>query len=217
MHSPVRFGSRHRGALLLAGCAAAAILGGCSGSGTQLVNMWRDPTASATPLHRVLVVAVRNDPVKRRIWEDGFVAGLAKHGVEATPSYQLFPNAVPDTDAVVGAVREHNFDGVLVTHRLPTTTQQTYVPGYSRLEPVWVRSRWYGTYHAYWQEVHEPGYVETDQVVRNQVDVWNTADDGRLIWSGTTESINPGSSAEVNSAITKLIVPELLAQGVIAR
>ena len=101
--------------------------------------------------------------------------------------------------------------------RLPTTTQQTYVPGYSRLEPVWVRSRWYGTYHAYWQEVHEPGYVETDQVVRNQVDVWNTADDGRLIWSGTTESINPGSTAEVNSAITKLIVPELLAQGVIAR
>jgi hypothetical protein len=216
MHSPVHFGSRRGGALLLAGCAAA-ILGGCSGSSTQLVNMWRDPTAPATPIHRMLVVAVRNNPVSRRIWEDGFVAALAKHGVEATPSYNLFPNAVPDTDAVVVAVREHDFDGVLVTHRLPTTTQQSYVPGYTHLEPVWVRGRWYGTYHTYYQEVHEPGYVETDQVVRNQVDVWNTAGDGRLIWSGTTESLNPSSGAEVNAAITKLIVPELLAQGVIAR
>jgi hypothetical protein len=216
MHSPVRFVSHRRGALLLAACAAAAILGGCSGSGTQLVNMWRDPTAPAQPIRRMLVVAVRKDPVNRRIWEDGFVAGLSKHGVAATPSYNLFPNAVPDTDAVVVAVREHDFDGVLVTHRLPTTTQQNYVPGYTRLEPVWVRSRWYGTYHTYWSEVHEPGYVETDKIVRNQVDLWNTIGDGRLVWSGTTESINPSSTAEVNRAITKLIVPELLAHGVIA-
>jgi hypothetical protein len=216
MHSSVRSDWRRRGALLLAGCAAAAILGGCSGSGTQLVNMWRDPTAPAAPIHKMLVVAVRKDPVNRRIWEDTFVSRLTKHGVEATPSYNLFPNAVPDTDAVAVAVREHDFDGVLVTHRLPSTTQQSYVPGYSHLEPVSVRSRWYGTYHTYWQEVHEPGYVETDQVVRNQVDVWNTVGDGRLVWSGTTESINPSAMTAVNTAITKLIVPELLAQGVIA-
>jgi len=217
MMSPVGLGSRRRGALFLAGCAAAAILGGCSAGGTQLVNMWKDPTASPTPLRRVLVVAVRNNPVSRRIWEDGFVTALAKRGVEATPSYNLFPNAVPDTDAVAVAVRDRDFDGVLVTHRLPTTTQQNYVPGYTHLEPVWVRSRWYGTYHTYWEEVHEPGYVETDRVVRNQVDLWSTVGDGRLIWSGTTESINPSSSAEVNAAIAKLIVPELVAQGLIGR
>ena len=38
-----------------------------------------------------------------------------------------------------------------------------------------------------------------------------------LVWSGTTESMNPSSSVDVNAEIAKLIVPELLAQGVIAR
>ena len=65
--------------------------------------------------------------------------------------------------------------------------------------------------------MHEPGYVETDRIVWHRVDVWSTADDWRLVWSGTTESINPNSSREVNAQIAKLIVPELLAQGIIAR
>jgi hypothetical protein len=49
------------------------------------------------------------------------------------------------------------------------------------------------------------------------VDVWSTAQDWRLVWSGTTESIDPSSSRDVNAQIAKLIVPELLNQGIIAR
>ncbi|HEY2924832.1 MAG TPA: hypothetical protein VGJ98_07675 [Candidatus Eisenbacteria bacterium] len=208
--------SRPRWALLLVACAAAGILGGCS-SGTQLVDMWKDPTAPSTPIRKMLVVAIRKDPLSRRIWEDGFVTALEKRGVTATPSYNMFPNAAPDTVQIERAVREHEFDGVLLTHRLGATTQTTYVPGYTRLEPVWVRSRWSNAYHTYWREVYEPGYTETDQVVRHRVDVWSTAGGWRLVWSGTTESINPNSSRDVNVQITKLIIPELLTQGVIAR
>jgi len=58
--------------------------------------------------------------------------------------------------------------------------------------------------------------VETDRIVRNRVDVWSTRRNWRLVWSGTTESINPTSSAAVNRQIAKLIVPELLSQGIIA-
>ncbi len=32
---------------------------------------------------------------------------------------------------------------------------------------------------AYWTEVHEPGYVETERVFRHRVDVWSTAGDWR--------------------------------------
>jgi hypothetical protein len=141
----------------------------------------------------VLVVALRRDPTSRRVWEDGFVSALEKRGVTATPSYNLFSQAPPDTDEVEGAVRDHAFDGVLFAHRLGATTQSTYVPGYTHLEPVWVKSRWSFDYHSYWAEVHEP------------------------VWSGTTESMNPNSSRDVNAEIAKLIVPELLSQGVIAR
>jgi len=203
------------GGLLLA-CVAAGSLSGCAGN-TQLVDMWRDPAASSRPIRQILVVAFRRDETSRRIWEDGFVATLSKHGVNATPSYSLFQGGVPDTAQIEDAVRDRNFDGVLFAHRLGSTTQQTYVPGYTRYEPVWVRGRWSSTYHTYWTEVHEPGYVESDRIVRHRVDVWNTADDWRLVWSGTTESINPTSARDVNHAIAKLIVPELLNQGVLTR
>ena len=201
--------------LLLVACAAAGVLGGCS-SGTQLVDMWRDPAASSHPIRKMLVVAIRKDETNRRIWEDGLVAALEKHGVTATPSYTMFQQGVPDTDQIDVAVRDHNFDGVMFVHKVGATTQQTYVPGYTHLEPIWVQSRWSLTYHTYWAEVHEPGYVETDRIVRNRVDVWSTRRNWRLVWSGTTESINPTSSAAVNRQIAKLIVPELLSQGIIA-
>jgi hypothetical protein len=205
-----------RFAPLLVACAAAGILGGCS-AGTQLVDMWRDPSAPAQPIHKMLVVAIRRDATSRRIWEDGLVSALEKRGVTATPSYNLFAQAPPDTDEIEAAVRDHNFDGVLSVHRLASTTQSTYVPGYTHLEPVWVKSRWSLDYHTYWTEVHEPGYVETDRIVRHRVDVWNTAEDWRLVWSGTTESVDPSSSRDVNAQIAKLIVPELLHQRIIAR
>ena len=81
-----------------------------------------------------------------------------------------------------------------------------------------MRSRWSYNYHTYYAEVHEPGYIATDRIVRHRVDVWSTAsDDWRLIWSGTTESFNPNSSRDVNRHIAKLIVPELASQGFVAR
>ena len=203
--------------LLVLACACAGILAGCAAHSTNLVDMWRDPTASPRPMHSVLVVALRRDETSRRIWEDGFVAALVKQGVNGTPSYSIFQQGVPDTAAIEDAVRDKNFEGVLFAHSLGARTQQTYVPGYTRFEPVWVRSRWSYNYHTYWAEVHEPGYVETDRIVRHRVDLWNTTGDWQLVWSGTTESFNPNSSADVNRHIAKLIVPELVEQGFVAR
>jgi hypothetical protein len=45
-----------------------------------------------------MAIAVRNNPVKRRIWEDAFVNELSKNGVNATSSYHLFPDALADTN-----------------------------------------------------------------------------------------------------------------------
>jgi hypothetical protein len=201
----------------LLACAAAGILGGCAAGGTQLVDMWRDPTGAPQPIRKMLVVAVRRDATSRRIWEDGFVSQLEKRGVTGTPSYTMFQQGVPDTDAIADAVRDHDFDGVLFAHRLGATTQRTYIPGYTHLEPVWVQNRWSFNYHTYWTEVQDPGYVETDRLVHYRVDVWSTAGEWRMVWSGTTESMNPTSSRDVNNEIAKLIVPELIQQGIIAR
>ncbi len=199
-------------AALLTG--TVALLTACTS--TSLVNLWKNPDYPHQPLARILVVTVRKDPTSRRIWEDGFVAELRRHGVDAVPSYQLFPKADPDTAELLTAVRRRGFDGVLMAHRQSATNEATYVPGYVTIRPAWYPSPWLQHYALYYYRTYAPGYIEVNRVVRYEIDVWMTADTGRLVWSATTASINPASSRQINREIADQIVPQLLRTGVVA-
>ena len=196
-------------------CMAVSLLAGCV-PGT-LSNMWRDPYFQSGPMKNMLIIAVRKDPVHRRIWEDGFVAELSKHGVIATPSYRLFPDALPDTAQCDAAVDANGYDGILVTRRLRPDTLTTYVPGYTKKEPVTQYNPWRKTYYTYYQEVQVPGYTETEKAARHVVNVWTTKDGGGLVWAGTGRVVESGSGSSVNDEIAELIVPELERQGIIPK
>ena len=201
-------------ALIVGGAILCVAAIACATS-TSLVNMWKDPAAPRQPIRSMLVVTLRHDATSRRLWEDGFVASLKAHGINATPSYELFPNAAPDTAELTRTVRGRGFDGVLVSHPLSTTTETRYVPGYITSEPVTYLSPWTGHYYTYFAQVYAPGYAEADQVVRYETEVWLTRGAGRLVWSGTTETINPASAGQVNQEIADVIVPALLKSGVV--
>ena len=201
---------------LFAGLAVLALLAGCAAS-TGLSNMWRDPEFNGPPLRNVVVVAMRRNSVQRRLWEDGFASEFDRYGVRAVPSYRLFPEQVPDTSQLMGAIADKGFDAVLIMRRAGSGTEEHYVPGYVTTRPVTYRSPWTGWYHTAWTNVYEPGYVETDQLVYNDVELWDLRDTGDIVWAGTTHTINPSSSAEVNHEISKVIIPELDKQGLIQR
>jgi hypothetical protein len=201
---PVRRAVAAMGIVALSGCTS-----------TSLVNMWRDPTYPRQPLTSTLVVALRRDATTRRNWEDEFVASLKSHGITATPSYAVFPDAPPDTAALSAAVRGRGFDAVLVTHALGSTTETHYVPGYVSAEPTTYLSPWTGHYYTYYSQVYSPGYLEADRVVRYETEVWMVRGTGRLVWSGTTETLNPASSQQVNQEIADVIVPALAKSGVV--
>lgn len=184
----------------------AVTITACAGS--ELVNLWKDPVYPEKPMTNMLVIALEQDPARRRMWEDRFATQLVKRGVTPTASYRLF-EALPDTQQVIDAVRDKSFDGVLVTRKLQTQAETRYVPGYTTTEPVTVRSPWSGWYGTYYQDVHHPGYAETDSVVSYETHVWSTKNGGRMVWAGTSQTVNPSSSEEVNREISKLIVPEL--------
>jgi hypothetical protein len=195
-------------------CALAA--GGCS-SGGGLVNMWRDPEYRAAPLTKVYVVAMKKDATNRRLLEDAFVAELGKRGVTARASYRQFADAAPDTQQVIEEVRANGWDGVLVASKLPTEENSVFVPGYTTRETRQRLNRWTGRYYTVWEDVHHPGYTETETVVRHQVDVWTTRDGGQLVWSGVSERYDPTHFDVVANAIVDQVVPELSKQGLIPK
>jgi len=188
-------------------CCVIGQLYGCASS--RLVDAWRDPSFQAPPLSKMLVIAVRKNPLIRRIWEDAFTAELAKHGVTATSSYSLFPDIPPDTDQVIATVKANGFDGILVILRLRTETNREYIQGYTstvqdvRYSYYW--QRYWTTYH----EIQHPGYVDSQTVDARTIDVTSTGNNGRLIWSATSKTPDPASVTDVQQEIAGLVVSEL--------
>src|ERR1039458_9295356 len=99
----------------VAAVMASLILLSCAS--TQLSHTWRDASYTAGPLKKILVVAVRKDQARRRVWEDGFAAALSAHGVDATPSYLRIAETLPDTGLINTIAKEGGFDGIMLVGR----------------------------------------------------------------------------------------------------
>ena len=192
--------------VVAAGCAAQS----------EMTNVWRDPSFSSGPVRKVLVVALRKDPVRRRMWEDAFADELGARGLASTSSYQLFPEAPPDTQEMVGAVRRDGYDAVIVSTRLPNETASTYVPGTVRRETVMTQD-FYGSFHAYWRDVQDPGHTEVDEIRQVQTDVWSAGGDGRLISSCTLRTLESVNGRTIRIAVSRDILPVVEKQGLIPK
>jgi hypothetical protein len=202
-----------RGAVVPIACLVLLVTAGCA-SQFEMTEVWRDPSFNSGPVRNLLVVGVRKDPVRRRLWEDAFTQECNDRGVTATPSYQLFPDAPPDTQDVIEAVRKSGYDAVLSSVRLPNETHSTYFPGNFRRQPVTVED-YFGRFHTYLQDVQDPGHTETDEVRLIETDIWTTSNGGHLIWSGTLRTLESVNSNSVDAAVSKDIMPELEKQGLV--
>ena len=190
--------------LLVGGCAAPA-----------MVDLWKDPAYQAGPMRNVLVVSLQRDAGRRRIIEDTYVTQLGRLGAHVTPSYREFPDAAPDTQQVMASVQANGYDGVLVSRALPITEQDRYVPGYTTTEPVTRRNPFTGAYRTVYREVYREGYTEKDRIVRIHLEAWTTRDDGRLVWSGTSETINPDSFDRAKDDVIARFAGELSRSGIV--
>src|ERR1700691_6614752 len=140
-------GASLAGVLLLARSACVS---------TSLTDRWKDPGFSGPPLHKVLVVGVQKDQGRRRVWEDGMVAALTHEGVQASPSYLVFPDKAPTADQLAATASHDGFDGVIATHFVSARQRNYWMPGYAGVGFGW---RW--RYFGYWDAVYGPGWVES--------------------------------------------------------
>jgi hypothetical protein len=203
-----------------------SLMFGCASS-SSLAGIWHDPSYQALPLGKMLVIAVRKDAVKRRMWEDAFTGELAKHGATATSSYSLFPDAPPDTNQIITTVQANGFDGFLVILRLPTERNTNVVQGYTTTERDTRNGQYsspyydpyYGSYwqryNTYFREIDHPGYVDSQTVAIRSIEVTTTGNGGHLIWSATSRTPDPGSASEVQRGIAGLVLSALAKRNII--
>lgn len=184
-------------------------------SSSSLVDIWNDPTYHESPLKKILIIAIRKDPVQRRIWEDAFVSELSEHGVNATSSYHLFPDVLPDTNQVIQTVQEKGYDGILVTRLLLAETETHYVQSYVTTEQISRYNFFRKRYDTYYRNIQHPGYVESQIIDRRAIDVWVIRNEEQMIWSATSNSPERYSVEDVQNDIAELVIPALVRNAII--
>jgi hypothetical protein len=202
------------GLLALSGCIS-----------TALIEHWRDASFAGPPLHKVLVVGVQRDGGRRRIWEDGMVGALAHGGVQATPSYRVFPDKAPSADELAATASREGFDGVLATHFVEASKQVYWGGGfgpYGGYGPYGGFGPYggYGGRRGYWGGYGDwgygPGYIGVERRADYQTDVFAVdGAGGRIIWSGITRSVDLSSAATVTDQISRVLVPQLGREGIL--
>jgi len=193
---------------------AVVALGGCSS--TQVVSSWRDPEVSNVTFSRVLVVAMVRDEARRRAVEDRMVADIERYGAQAVPSYRLI--AAEDTrnaEVVKAAVLKGGFDGAVTWRTIAVTHETHYVPGIAD-GPIGYGGFW-GYYDAGWSSAYEPGYLQTDRVVRVETMVYRVGSGSdRLIWAGTSETLDPNSLTGLVDGVSDATIEEMRRQQMFA-
>jgi hypothetical protein len=200
---------------LMTGVFLAMLLATLGCAPTELVNVWRDPSVARPELNKMLVISLRKDATRRRMWEDAFAGELADYGVAAIQSYRLCPGGAPDTSDMKQCLVKGDFNGVLTIAPLSPTMEQRYVPGYWTASPDWFSPYW-DRYYRWWWYYQQPGYVETYTLTRNEIDVYLTHNGGEtMVWSGTSDQTDPATMEEVRSSVVAQVVRKLAKQGII--
>jgi hypothetical protein len=173
----------------------ALVLSAASCADTQLTSTWRDATVAPVRFKNMLAVAMVTRADRRHAVEDRMVADIRARGVDATPSYMLISNDdTRNAAAVRAAVEKGGFDGALTWRTIAITDETHYVPGN--------HSGFWFAYEAGWANAYDPGYLQTDRVIRVETRVYLvTPSSDRLIWQGKSRTVDASSLDELVDSV----------------
>jgi hypothetical protein len=158
------------------------------------------------PIDNVLVIGVSRDQDIRHTFENYFVEQFKKENVQAFSAAAELGTGRLDSAAVARYVRDNEIDAILVTRLMGTDTERTYVAGTGYMGPIYYGG-FYGYYNYGYTVMSSPGYLAEATVIRLETNVYQR--DSRLLWSGISDSFNPGSEEEVIKGLTQAVLDDL--------
>jgi len=198
--------------------ARLAFAAGCAS--TTLQSTWHDPAYSSGPFRKIFVIGLSaRDVTARRVFEDVMVSKLRAAGVQAVPGWQYIKadGQAPEGE-VSAAVADAGADAVLMA-RLVAIDKQISVnpivvpgPAYGWYGPY---AGWYGPY-AGWYGAGWYAYPSVQQydVVYVETTLFD-AKTKRLVWSGTSKTVDPASVQQEAPGFADTIIGALQQAGLL--
>ena len=188
----------------------ALVFAGCNSASVE--RTWKDPSVQKLEFKKILVLAPSADGANRRVVEDTVVKTLPAGS--AVPGYTVLADA--DSSRQLALVREaaknSDADGLVVLRLVANREELNYVPGAVYPAP-------YATLGGYWGYGRRAFAVSapmatTDQIVVIETNIYDVRTE-KLVWSGTTESFNPGSLEKLVTDASNAVLAELRKQKLI--
>lgn len=193
----------HRSALLVALCLHAL----ACGSATRIVTQWQAPQTAPLRFHKILALAMAPETAMERQAEDALCREIEQVPCEPA-SLTVFKRQPDDIAALKEQVRHAGFDGALVFRVVDAREKVTYVP------PTYGPTFWGYYGYARPRMPAAAGYTHTDMVVRVETSIYSLRED-RLLWVGTTETMNPSSIDDLVGEIARAVRGQLQRDGLI--
>lgn len=207
---------KRRTFVILAIVVALAPLSGAKS--TKLVFTWLNPSQQGIHFKNIMVLGINGRASIRAEFEDQLCAGIARPGIQCSPSYSLIPRPTGtplDMNDLRNVVRGQNIDAIVASRLVKIDKTVTYIPGQAYpMFPVY--GTFYGYYGAIYPVVYSPDYLRVDKTAQVETNFYSAvAPDGVLVWTGTSDTVNPKSPNKAIDALSKLIVQELQKQNII--
>lgn len=189
------------------------LLSAC-GSSTQVTKSWTDPSLSSTtvtPYNKVLVIAPLKDDSTRRIAEDKIVASSPRGNF--IQSYNYLQPSEQEENLVIADLLKDGIDGIILMRLTDVEKSTSYVPGTTYYGGWGYRGGYYGGYaHGY----GDPGYYQEDKTYNVETSIYDVKTN-KLLWAGTTSTLNPSKLNETLDEIISAVKKELSNKGLIKK
>jgi hypothetical protein len=176
---------------------------------TKMVTTTGDKPTEPPP-RKILVVAVSPDPITRAAFEDVIAGELSLRGATAMASHVPFPELPKERGPFEAKLVAEGFDAVTISRLVGSDDKLEWKEGHGSYRTDYQGMDWWGGYWYTYEKVLVPGYLQSETRVRARTDLWRTSgQDGRLVWSGTSETLDPRTAAqaarEVGAAVAKAL------------
>ena len=195
---------------LWAAVAACSMAVGAASAKTKIVETTGGHRQQEGPPRKILVLTLSPDPSMRAAFEDVIAGELSLRGTTAVASHVSFPELPKERGPFEAKLAADGFDAVTVSRLVGQTDKVKWKDGSVSYTAEYLGRDWWGAYWYTYQQVLLPGYLEKETRVRVRTDLWRTSGkDGRLAWSGTSETLDPvtvpQAAREVGSAVAKAL------------
>jgi hypothetical protein len=200
------------------------LLAACSTS-TRITGSWIDPETKQKPStdRSIFVVSMtRNIEVRTKL-ENSMAQQAALKNIKVVKSTDQFSpefyQKLPTKEQLLARIRRTGVSTILTMTLINKDSQQRYVRGGAMYMPYRYYGGFGGFYNYYnfmYPTIFDPGYYVTDKRYFLESNLYDVATE-KLIWSAQSETVNPGSIDNFVRDYPKVVVAQMVKDGLLTQ